>query len=70
MLDCNTDDKKQLLYSALQDEWVLCSVITRVKEDTRVLKSKPFSAFFSILFLGNIIQAVEGASVVTSCRIV
>lgn len=70
MLDCNTDDNSQLLYSALQDEWLLCSVITRGKEDTQVLKSKPFSAFFSMLFLGNTIQAVEGASVVTSRRAV
>lgn len=52
MLDCNTDDNKQLLYSCLLDEWMLCSVITRVKEDTWVLKSEPFfSTFFSILFI-------------------
>lgn len=38
MLDCNTDGDKQLLYSALQNECLLCSVITGVKEDTRVRK--------------------------------
>lgn len=34
MLDCSTDGNKQLLYSALQNECLLCSVITGVKEDT------------------------------------
>lgn len=34
MLDCNTDANKQLLYSAFQNECLLCPVITGVKEDT------------------------------------